>query len=296
MRGRTRGYRGRFAPSPTGPLHFGSLFAAMASYADARAHGGVWLVRIEDLDRAREVAGAAKRMLDTLERFGLTWDEPPLYQRDRTVAYAAALAQLDSHALTYPCGCTRAEVAALSRVGVEGPIYPGTCRTGLPKGRKPRSVRLKTTARSVCFHDRIQGDQKQRVAKTIGDFVLRRADGIHAYQLAVVVDDAWQGVTHIVRGADLLSSTPRQILLQDYLGLPRPSYAHIPLMLDAQGRKLSKALASAPVDPADPLPAMHRAWQGLGQIPIRHAGSPPAFWKQALAHWRIERIPKCASI
>lgn len=265
----------------------------MASYADARAQSGLWLVRIEDLDRTREVAGAAKCILNTLKAFGLEWDAPPVRQRDRTDAYAAALAELDAR--TYPCGCTRAEIAALSRAGADGWVYPGTCRTGLPPGRRPRSMRLRTDGPAVRFRDRIQGEQSQIIAEATGDFVLRRADGLHAYQLAVVVDDAWQGVTHIVRGADLLSSTPRQILLQESLGLPRPSYAHIPLMLDEHGRKLSKSLASAPVDTADPLPAMRLAWQCLGQTPIEHAESPAAFWKQAVAHWRIDQVPRCAS-
>ncbi|MBK1720777.1 tRNA glutamyl-Q(34) synthetase GluQRS [Thiocystis violacea] len=291
-----RVYRGRFAPSPTGPLHFGSLLAAMASFADARACGGAWLVRMEDLDRPREVAGAAERILDTLRAFGLEWDEPVIYQRERAPAYAAALQALDAQGLTYPCGCSRAEIVRLGRMGAEGPIYPGTCSQGLAPGMRARSIRVRTRAQPMHFTDRIQGEQTQSVEDSTGDFVLRRADGIHAYQLAVVVDDAWQEITHVVRGADLLGSTPRQILLQRALGLPEPSYAHIPLVLDDRGRKLSKSLASAPVDASDPLPAMHRAWACLGQPPVTGAGSPAAFWKRAIEEWRIERIPRRMSI
>lgn len=284
-------YRGRFAPSPTGPLHFGSLLAAMASYADARACGGSWLVRMEDIDRPREVPGAAANILKTLKSLGLEWDEPIVYQRDRTEAYAVALASLTRQGRTYPCGCSRAEIARHGRPGPEGPVYPGTCRHGLPPGRQPRSLRIKTDAHPLRFTDRIQGEQTQSVRDSVGDFVLRRADGIHAYQLAVVVDDAWQGITHVVRGADLLGSTPRQILLQRALGAAQPSYAHIPLMLDEQGRKLSKSLASAPVDAADPLPALHRAWTCLGQTPLGHVGSPAEFWRRAIATWRIDEVP-----
>ena len=289
-------YRGRFAPSPTGPLHVGSLLAAIASYADARAHAGFWLVRMEDLDRAREVPGAAADILRTLHAFGLTWDEPPVFQRNRSDAYQAALDRLTAHGLTYPCGCSRAEIAQLGRSGIEGPIYPGTCRDGLAHARRPRAIRLRTQGPPIVLTDRIQGHQEQWVAETIGDFVLRRADGIHAYQLAVVVDDAWQGVTHVVRGADLLLSTPRQILLQQALGLPQPSYAHVPLILNAEGRKLSKSLAAAPVDPTNPLPALQRAWRLLGQEPLPPATTLSEFWKQASLRWRIERVPARATL
>ena len=285
-------YRGRFAPSPTGLLHFGSLLAAVASYADARAHAGTWLVRIEDLDRTREVPGAAERILFTLKSFGMAWDEPPIYQRDRTHAYAEALSRLQDQGLCYPCGCSRAEIARRARIGIEGPIYPGTCRNGVAAGRRPRSIRLRTGPTAVRFTDRIQGEQEQCVEQSLGDFVLRRADGLHAYQLAVVVDDAWQGITQVVRGADLLLSTPRQCLLQAALGLPRPSYAHIPIVLDDQGRKLSKSLAAAPLDPADPLPALRLAWDFLGQRPLPSAASAAAFWEQAVSLWRIQDVPR----
>ncbi len=291
-----RGYRGRFAPSPTGPLHLGSLLAAVASYADARARAGSWLLRIEDLDRPREVPGAAADIQSTLRAFGFVWDEPVVHQRDRTAAYQAALSRLEALGLAYPCACSRAEIAERASTGIEGPIYPGTCRDGLPDGRPPRSLRLRTDSQCLRFRDRVQGDQEQAIGETVGDFVLRRADGIHAYQLAVVVDDAWQQVTHVVRGADLLLSTPRQILLQRILGLPQPSYAHIPVILDAQGRKLSKSLAAAPVDSREPLPALRLVWSALGQTPLVGVTSPSEFWEQAIEQWRTERIPACRSL
>lgn len=287
--------RGRFAPSPTGALHFGSLIAAVASRAQALAHGGEWFVRMEDLDRPREVPGAARALLDTLLALGLEWHGPVIYQSARTDVYEAALSRLADCGLVYPCGCTRSEIAAAGPLGPEGPIYPGTCRNGLPPGREARALRLRTGPGKIRFRDLIQGAQLQDVALTAGDFVLRRADGIHAYQLAVVVDDAWQGIDQVVRGADLLLSTPRQILLQRALGLPSPIYAHVPLALDSAGRKLSKSLASAPVDPSDPLPTLRRAWSWLGQVPAPARCSVADFWTHAIAHWRIDRVPACRS-
>jgi glutamyl-Q tRNA(Asp) synthetase len=284
-------YRGRFAPSPTGPLHLGSLLAAVASYADARANRGNWLLRIEDLDRPREVPGAADLILRTLSAFGLEWDEGVVHQSRRADAYRDALDALAAQGLTYPCGCSRAEVARAGHSGIEGPLYPGTCRLGLPPGRHARTVRLRTPSGPVAFDDRIQGRQSQVVKEAIGDFVLRRADGIHAYQLAVVVDDAWQGITQVVRGADLLLSTPRQILLQRALGFGQPGYAHVPVILDAQGRKLSKSLAAAPVDPRRPLPALRLAWALLGQTPAPSDLQLDAFWAWAIAQWRITSVP-----
>jgi len=284
-------HRGRFAPSPTGPLHFGSLVAAVASFAEARAAGGSWLVRMEDLDRPRAVPGAARQILETLTAFALEWDGEVLYQSTRTDAYEEALSRLAELDLTYPCACSRSQVAAFGRLGAEGPIYPGTCRSGLHPGQRARALRLRTEGPQIRFRDRIQGPQTQVVAESVGDFVVRRADGIHAYHLAVVLDDAWQGINQVVRGADLLASTPRQILLQRALRLPTPDYAHVPLTLGPDGRKLSKSLASAPVDPADPLPALHRAWAFLGQTPLESARSPRHFWSQAIPRWRIDRVP-----
>lgn len=284
-------YRGRFAPSPTGPLHFGSLVAAIGSFLDARHHAGSWLVRMEDLDRTREVPGAAATILHTLDAFGLHWDGSVEYQSARTRAYADALDRLERLALIYPCGCSRRQVAASGLAGPEGPIYPGTCRSGLATGRSARSLRLRVPTGVIAFEDRVQGRIEQDISAEIGDFVLRRADGIHAYQLAVVVDDAWQDISHVVRGADLTTSTPRQILLQRHLGLPTPAYAHVPLVLDARGRKLSKSDAAAPVDPANPLSAALLALRHLGQTPPTE---PPAnifeLWQWAIPAWDISRV------
>ena len=285
--------RARFAPSPSGPLHFGSLIAAVGSFADARAAGGIWLVRIEDLDRTRELPGAADDILRTLDQFGLHWDETVLYQSQRTEAYAAALARLSAQGLTFPCACSRRQIAAIASLGPEGPIYPGTCRDGIPQGRRARSERLRVGETQIEIEDRIHGPITQDLATEVGDFVLRRADGMHAYQLAVVVDDAAQRIDSIVRGSDLLLSTPRQVFLQRLLGLPHPRYAHLPLVIDDTGRKLSKSLAAAPVDATDPLPTLLRAWRLLGQTPMPELpGSVAEFWHWAALHWRIERVPR----
>ena len=289
--------RGRFAPSPTGALHFGSLVAAVGSYADARAAGGQWLVRVDDLDREREVAGAADLILRALDRFGLHWDGVPVYQSRRTDAYAQALAKLRERGLTFPCGCSRREIAARGRPGPEGPIYPGTCRNGLPPGRLPRSERLRMTADRLIITDRIHGEIVQHSASEVGDFVLRRADGIHAYQLAVVIDDADAGIDRVVRGADLLLSTPRQVHLQRLLDLPTPTYAHLPVALSADGHKLSKSHAALPVDPDDPLPALLGAWRFLSQpMPPEPPESVAAFWHHAIDAWSIDRVPRRRAI
>ena len=285
-------YRGRFAPSPTGPLHFGSLIAALGSWLDARSRGGEWLVRIEDLDPQREVDGSADAILRALEAFGLGWDGPVLYQSARRDAYAEAIEQLGNKGAIFPCACSRSEVATAGLRGMEGPRYPGTCRGGLPRGRRARTLRLRVEEGAVAFCDRVHGILHQDIAREVGDFVLRRADGMPAYQLAVVVDDAYQGVTQVVRGADLVSSTPRQIFLQRALGLPSPEYAHLPLAVDAEGRKLSKSDAAAPVDPEEPLPALLQAWAFLGQ---RAFPEPPANLAELLGHalssWDPSRIP-----
>lgn len=240
-------YIGRFAPSPTGPLHFGSLIAAAASYLDARHHGGRWLLRMEDLDPPREEPGAADRILRTLEAFGFEWDGPVVLQSRRNEAYREALETLRARSLAYPCACTRREIAAAGLTGSEGPVYPGTCRDGLPPGRRGRSIRVLTAGARIHFEDRLQGPREQALERDIGDFVLQRADGFWAYQLAVVVDDAWQGVTRIVRGSDLLDSTPRQIYLQRLLGFPQPAYAHFPVAIGPDGGKLSKQSGARPV-------------------------------------------------
>jgi glutamyl-Q tRNA(Asp) synthetase len=283
--------RGRFAPSPTGSLHFGSLVAAVASFADARARGGDWLVRMEDLDRPRELPGAAERILAGLIAFGMTWDGEVVRQSTRDPAYQAALTALERLDLVYPCACTRAEIARLGRRGPEGPVYPGTCRAGLPPGRSGRALRLRADGPSIHWQDLVRGEREQQIAESVGDFVVRRADGLFAYQLAVVVDDAHQGITHVVRGGDLVDSTPRQILIQRALGLPTPVYAHVPLILGPDGHKLSKSLGALPVDPGDPLPGLRLAWRALGQAPLPDASSVGAFWRLAIPAWCLHRVP-----
>lgn len=275
-------YVGRFAPSPTGPLHFGSLVAALASWLDARSAQGRWLVRIEDLDRPREQAGAAHEILRTLERFGLYWDEPVVFQTARTALYRSALEALRDR--TYWCGCTRREIADSAEVAADGAnIYPGTCRAGLPAGKTPRALRLKVSER-ILFHDRVQGPQDQDMATAIGDFVLYRADGQFAYQLAVVVDDAEQSVTDIVRGADLLDSTARQIHLQRLLGHPQPRYLHVPMAVNAAGAKLSKQAGAPPIDASKKEELLRQALVFLGQVPTGSLAD-------AIRNWDPARIP-----
>jgi glutamyl-Q tRNA(Asp) synthetase len=260
-----RDYVGRFAPSPTGPLHFGSLVAALASYMEARAARGKWLLRMEDLDGPREQPGAADQILRALERLGFEWDGPVLRQSARQERYRAVLEDLARRGFTYPCGCSRKELED-SVLAIDGArVYPGTCRHGLVPGRQARAVRLRTHAAPIAFADRIQGEIEQRVEREVGDFVVQRADGTVAYQLAVVVDDFDQGVTDVVRGADLLDSTARQIHLQRILGAPQPRYAHVPVAVNAAGEKLSKQTGAAPLDLADPRRELARARRFLGQ-------------------------------
>lgn len=233
---------GRFAPSPTGPLHLGSLVAAVGSWAMARRAGGRWLLRMEDLDTPRVVPGVADDILRTLEVLGLTWDGEIVWQSRRSEAYQAALEKLCRRGVVYPCGCSRAEIARIASAphGAGELVYPGTCRHGLPPGKEPRAFRVRVGEETVCYGDAVQGEQCQELARDCGDFVVKRADGPFAYHLAVVVDDAASGVNQVVRGADLLASTPRQIFLQRHLGLPTPAYAHLPLVTGPGGAKLSK--------------------------------------------------------
>ena len=292
------GYIGRFAPSPTGPLHFGSLVAATASYCDARSHGGRWLVRMEDLDRPRCVEEAAEDILRTLERCGFRWDGEPVYQSRRTAIYAAALDRLVSGDMAFPCGCSRKEIAD-SAMAAEGElVYPGTCRHGLPPGRGARSWRVRVEDEEIAFDDAIQGHFGQRMAHDVGDFVLRRADGYFAYQLAVVVDDADQHVTNVVRGADLLASTPRQIFLQRLLGLAEPRYAHVPVAVNASGEKLSKQTL-APAIPASRAAAwLVKSLAFLGQQPppALARAAPGEVWDWAIPSWRLDRVPRLRTI
>ncbi|MFO1331291.1 MAG: tRNA glutamyl-Q(34) synthetase GluQRS [Rubrivivax sp.] len=286
---------GRFAPSPTGPLHAGSLVAALASWLDARALHGRWLLRIEDVDAPRCLPGMDRVIVQQLAALGLLSDEPPLWQSTRSAAYQAALERLLAAGLAYPCGCTRRDIegalaaAGRPRTRFEAAVYPGTCRTGL-HGRAPRAIRLRTCRQGaggdivIDWHDRRLGAQQQNVTRAVGDFVLKRADGLWAYQLAVVVDDAAQGVTHVVRGEDLADNTPRQILLQRALALPTPFYLHTPLVLGRDGHKLSKQNGAAPLDLAEPVRALQAAAAVLGLPPIA-APTPAAWLQQAVPAW-----------
>lgn len=293
MASRTTLYRGRFAPSPTGPLHFGSLVAAVGSYLEAKSHNGAWLVRMEDLDPPREMSGAADAILKTLDAYGLEWDGPVLYQSTRSEIYEAALAKLRQDGLLYPCACTRKEIADSALPGIEGPVYPGTCRNGLVDGRAPRAWRVRVDVAEIAFEDAVQGHVRQHLADDIGDFVLKRADGYYAYQLAVVLDDAAQAISHVVRGADLLDSTPRQIYLQRLLGLPTPHYAHLPVAVNAAGEKLSKQTLAPPLDAANPGPALWLTLDFLGQRPPAELcrADIAELWPWARHHWRVENIP-----
>jgi glutamyl-Q tRNA(Asp) synthetase len=279
-------------------LHFGSLAAAVGSYLQARSQGGEWLVRIEDLDPPREQRGAADDILRTLEVFGFEWDGEIMYQSRRTEAYRDALDQLQTRGLLYGCACTRKEIADSSVAGIEGPVYPGTCRAAPPDGRSVKALRVRTDGATIEFDDLWQGRIVRRLETDYGDFVVRRADGLFAYQLAVVVDDAAQGITEVVRGADLLESTPRQIHLQNLLGLPTPRYAHLPVAVNAQGEKLSKQTLAAPVDAKKPMAVLIRALAFLGQSPpvdLMDASLDNA-WSWAVENWRPERVSSVRSI
>jgi len=319
------GYLGRFAPSPTGPLHPGSLVAALASWLDARAHGGRWLVRMEDVDTPRCLAGSDQTIVEQLAACGLHPDEPPVYQSQRGASYQAALDRLVAIGLAYPCGCTRQDIASAMQASGQLPerhgerVYPGTCRDEL-RGRSPRSWRFLTeeykpkrpeaqadpaqaamnvianyTTRCaasqpqgcaiVTWHDRRLGTRTQNVSREVGDFVLQRADGLWAYQLAVVVDDAAQGVTHIVRGEDLADNTARQMLLQRALGLATPAYLHTPLVLGANGEKLSKQNGAQALDTSEPVAALQQAGRVLGLAGKPFAATPAEWLEEAVPAW-----------
>jgi glutamyl-Q tRNA(Asp) synthetase len=291
-------YRGRFAPSPTGPLHFGSLVAAVASYADARAAGGQWLLRIEDVDAPRSRPDAESLILDALERYGFEWDGPVIRQSERTELYENALASLVACGHAYACRCTRRELQ-FAPLGTGGErVYPGTCRDdpSARQGRRQFAWRVRVGDEVVASRDRLQPAQRQDLGRDVGDFVVKRADGLFAYQLAVVVDDAAQAITDVVRGADLLASTPRQILLQNLLEVPTPTYLHVPIAINPAGEKLSKQ-SRAKALPDSPLPALNAVWRFLGQ---RSATEPAAsvaeFWSWAVAAWRPARLPPVAML
>lgn len=288
---------GRFAPSPTGPLHFGSLLAALASYLEAKNKQGQWLVRMEDLDKPREVKGAASHILKILEQFGFKWDGEVIYQSQRSDLYQDALSQLEKKSLIYRCQCSRKEIADSAMQGIDGLIYPGTCRQAQVT-QMPYASRIKVNDSPIPFNDHIQGLITQHLATQVGDFVLKRADGLFAYQLAVVVDDFQQGVTDIVRGADLLDSTPRQIYLQRQLGIPTPHYAHIPVASNAAGEKLSKQTLAPAIEAKDASAWLIKALAFLGQNPpfdlITNTPSEILSW--AKQYWQLEKIPKQRTI
>ncbi|NNG13536.1 MAG: tRNA glutamyl-Q(34) synthetase GluQRS [Gammaproteobacteria bacterium] len=291
-------YRGRFAPSPTGPLHFGSLVAGVGSYLQARHQQGEWLVRMEDLDLPRCVEGADSQILNTLENYGMFWDGEILYQSQRDPAYDIALKQLKSLNACYPCACSRSEIAAIAQQGNEGPIYPGTCRNGLAKGQTANSIRARLDDAIVSVHDQLQGEVTQNLYRDFGDFVIKRGDGLFAYQLAVIVDDAEQGITEIVRGSDLLDSTPRQIWLQQKLGYHTPGYLHLPIATNSAGEKLSKQTYATAIDDKDPRPQLIKALNFLGQQPPKELCDSDlnSLWEWAIQHWSLENIPASRKI
>ena len=288
---------GRFSPSPTGPLHFGSLLAALASYLEAKKNQGKWLVRMEDLDKPREMQGAASQILNTLEAFGFEWDGEVVYQSKRNDLYQEALKQLDKALLIYRCKCSRKEIADSATQGIDGLVYPGTCRR-LSIQQTPFASRVRVNNQVISFNDLIQGKIIQNLATQVGDFVLKRADGLFAYQLAVVVDDEIQGITQIVRGADLLDSTPRQIYLQQQLRYTTPEYAHIPVASNRAGEKLSKQTLAQAIDIKQAPLLLIQALIFLGQQPpadlAKQSRQDVLNW--ALAHWQLKKVPKQRSI
>jgi len=287
----TPAYIGRFAPTPSGYLHFGSLVAALASYLDARAVNGRWLLRMEDLDPPREVPGAQSAILKTLESYGLQWDGELVRQSNRHAEYAALVDTLLARGLAYACICSRKQLE-----GYQG-IYPGFCReAGHPRANA--AIRLRVPEQSYGFTDRVQGPYSQHLGREVGDFVIQRRDGFYAYQLGVVIDDAWQGVTDIVRGADLLDSTPRQLYLQQLLGLPQPRYLHVPLIIQPDGHKLGKSYRSPPLPADQATPLLIRALRTLGQPVPQGAsyGQPQELLHWASQHWDAERIPRTRTL
>ncbi len=287
-------YRGRFAPSPTGPLHFGSLVAAVGSYCQAKSQGGEWLVRMEDLDPPREVPGAADDILRTLEAYHLNWDDTVLYQSQRLDAYEHALNQLATNGHTFPCACTRKSIAANSSLN----IYPGTCRNGLAPDATARATRVRVNSDTVNFHDGLQGTQKINLESDVGDFVVKRADGLFAYHLAVVVDDAFQEISEIVRGTDLLDSTLHHLYLQKLLALQIPRYVHFPVAVNAQKEKLSKQTHAPAINTTQPGAMLEKALTFLGHEPDADVinANPETLLEWAVKNWDLERIPRQLTI
>lgn len=291
-------YRGRFAPSPTGPLHFGSLVAAVGSYLQARQQHGEWLLRMEDLDRPRCIKGADRQILDTLESYGFTWDGEVMYQSLRDPVYNDILKRLESMDACYPCACTRSEIAGIAHHGSDGAIYPGTCRDGIAAGKTVNSIRARLNDPIIKFDDLLQGEITQQLSRDIGDFVIKRGDGLFAYQLAVVIDDEEQEITDIVRGSDLLDSTPRQIWLQQQLGYHTPTYLHLPVAVNATGEKLSKQTYASALDNNEPRPSLIKALNFLGQLVPGELRDNTLhdLWKWAIEHWSVEKIPAVRKI
>ena len=282
-------YRGRFAPSPTGPLHFGSVIAAVGSFLEARGRAGAWLVRIDDLDGPRTVPGAADSILADLERLGMHWDGEITYQQPRGERYREGLEALRVAGWTFPCGCSRKDFQG---------IYPGTCRERLEPGKRARTRRMRVADISIDLDDAVQGGRRQSLSESVGDFVIRRADGIFAYHLAVVIDDADERISEVVRGADLLDSTPRQMHLQRCLGLPTPAYAHLPVAVNPAGQKLSKQTFAEPVAGRPPVPLLIGALNFLGQQPHSelYDASVDELWSWAVENWRMDRVPRQRAI
>lgn len=290
-------YKGRFAPTPSGPLHFGSLVAAVGSYLDARAHQGQWHVRVDDLDPPRIEPGAADAILRCLERFGLHWDGTIVRQSQRNVRYAAALNALERAATVFACACTRSQIAAAGLIGIEGYRYPGTCRDAHRPITEHSALRVSVGDAVIEFDDLIQGHVRQRLEAATGDFVVRRADGVYAYHLACAVDDADSGFTHVVRGVDLMESTPRQIFLQRKLALPTPEYLHLPIAVDRNGHKLSKQTLAAPIDMADPVATLLAVLAFLNHAPPANELVHPdldTLWQWATKHWQRDLLRNIA--
>ncbi|HBB78331.1 MAG TPA: tRNA glutamyl-Q(34) synthetase GluQRS [Pseudomonas sp.] len=282
---------GRFAPTPSGHLHFGSLIAALASYLDARAVGGRWLLRMEDLDPPREMPGAQTAIVESLQRYGFEWDGEMQRQSDRHDAYEEVIERLLRAGLAYPCVCSRKQLEA------HPGAYPGFCRDA-NQPTEDAAIRLRVPNLEYGFTDRVQGEYRQHLGRDVGDFVIRRRDGLFAYQLAVVLDDAWQGVTDVVRGADLLDSTPRQLYLQELLGLSQPRYLHVPLIIQPDGHKLGKRYRSPPLQPAEATPLLLRALRALGQPTAAELSDalPGELLAWAIPRWNADRIPRTRTL